>query len=195
MCLNTENFRCCCGCCSLTTATWVVGALVAFDMVCAFIFGFYLSGACEALLVVPFLLTLFDKHKVLYRKILYIVFLIGTIVGVVSAAIIITVVAVNPEQMQEQLRDQCLSDETLLDYFNGDVNECEDTMHSWILSVVVLACLIGIPINLLITRMFYYAWKEQVEHHRRLAANAFGQQQNHAHMVQPATAQVVAPQT
>ena len=67
----------------------------------------WLRSAGEALLLVPFVLIMFDKHKVQYRKILYYVYLIVTICMVLYYVLIIFVFAIRPTYVTEALAEEC----------------------------------------------------------------------------------------
>ena len=175
MCLDTEKHTCCCGC-SLTAGTWILGVLIAINMIVSLIFSYWFQAVFEGLLLIPFILTLFNKHRISFRKILYYVYLISMILWIIATLIVVIFVAVYPDSMRESLIDQCIEEETLQDYFDHDIPDCADTLHKWILATIILVFIIGIPINLLFTRMLYYGWKEQEEYHRQRAAIAQGLQ-------------------
>ena len=137
----------------------------------------------EGILLVPFALTMVDRHKVLYRKILHYVYLVGTVIGAVLALVVIIVVAVEPTEMEQRLREQCESNENLVEYY-GSVSDCEQSLYAWILFLVVVCSVFGTLLRLALCRMLYYGWKEQEEYQRQRAARAIG-------LNQPAMAQVM----
>ena len=151
----------------------MLGGLYALGFILTLCLQLWLQAAGEAILLVPFGLTMLDRHKVLYRKILHYMYLVGTVLGAVLALIVIIVVAVEPDQMSQRLRDQCESDETLVEYY-GSVSDCEESLYTMILWVVVVASVVGTLIRLAICRMLYYGWKEQEEYHRQRAVRAIG---------------------
>ena len=104
MCINKENWTCCCGC-SLTTATWIIGILELLGAIGSGFeknwLGFVTSIAILSLII----LTIIDRHKPSYRKFLYYIYLILTIFCTILFAVAIFVVAFSDyvEQYFEEL--------------------------------------------------------------------------------------------
>ena len=161
-CIDTENYKCCCGC-TLTVGTWILGGLVTLDMILAFVYGNWWQGAPEIILVVFFALTVVNMHSVLYRKLLFYVYMIGSILYIIGAIIVIIIVATWPDRLAENVASECMTNSTMIDYFDSPA-ECLDDMQTYLLVFVIVVCVISIPINLLCLRMLYYGMKEQIEY-------------------------------
>ena len=102
-------------------------------------------------------------HSVLYRKLLFYIYMIGSICYVLGAAILIIIVATWPDWLAENVAEECMTNDTMIDYF-GSPSECLDDLQTWLLVIVIVICVIAIPINLLCLRMLYYGMKEQIEY-------------------------------
>ena len=99
-----DNYSCCCGC-SLTVGTWILGVLVLADMIISMLYGPKIQAVGETMLLIPFILTLFDRHGVLYRKLLYYTYLIGFICYLVAALVFSILVAIWPDWMADKVRN------------------------------------------------------------------------------------------
>ena len=97
----------------------MLGGLYALGFVLTLCLQLWLQAGLEAIFLVPFVLTMLDRHKVLYRKILYYFFLVGTVIGAVCALAVIVFVAVEPAEMEERLLEQCESNENLAQYYGS----------------------------------------------------------------------------
>ena len=78
MCINKEHYTCCCGC-SLTTATWILGAFEFLSMVGTGIKGNWMSFAVNLVMVGLYGATVVKRHHVGLRKYLYYAYLTLTI--------------------------------------------------------------------------------------------------------------------
>ena len=145
----------------------------------------WLAAVGLTLVTAPWVLLALDKHKVLYRKIIFWVSAICAGFNIAFCIIAVIVVAVEPEQMSVELENQCLINPDLQRYYGYE--ECADKLYTWILYAVVISACIGIPIRLLIVRVLYYGQKEQEEHQRQQAVYQGQQAVFRAHMVEPAT--------
>ena len=153
-CLDTENYKCCCGC-TLTVGTWILGGLICLNMIFSMIYGNWGTAGLEAVLLVFFALTIVDRHSVLYRKLLYYAYMVGAVLYVLGFLIAIIIVAIWPDWLAENVAEECMDNETMIDFFDS-TEECLDKLKTWILAIVIICCLIGVPINLLCLRMLYY---------------------------------------
>ena len=88
-------------------ATWIFGCLYLVGFIFSLCVGMWWQASIEGLVLLPFVLSVIDQHKVLYRKIIHIVYLIGTIISAILGVVAIIVVAVNPSELQHQITDQC----------------------------------------------------------------------------------------
>ena len=164
-CLDKENSTCCCGC-SLTTGTWILGVLIIIEMVFSFITTQWLSAFSQLILVVPFVLTMTDKHNVSYRKWLYYIYVAGIILWLIAMVIVFIVWCVYTDDIETQVYSQCATDPNLRDYFGYNVDDCASSLRKAILITVCVCTVFGLLINYLFARMLYYGWMEQVEHQK-----------------------------
>ena len=156
-----DNYSCCWGWCSLTVGTWILGVLNLADMILSMLYGPKIQAIGETMLIIPFILTLFDRHSVLYRKILYYAYLIGFFCYLVAAFVFIILVAIWPDWMAEKARNACRDDETIKDLFDVSVSDCESKMKKLLTFAASFALFVGTPINAFCLRMLFYGWKEQ----------------------------------
>ena len=69
--------------------------------------------------MVFFVLTIVDRHSVLYRKLLYYVYMVGSVLYVLAMLVAIIIVAIWPDWLAENVAEECLDNETMIDYFDG----------------------------------------------------------------------------
>ena len=66
-----RNHYKCCGCCSMTTATLILGALYLIGCIFDAIAGMWLGFAIQLIMSLLFIMVLVKPHDVTIRKILY----------------------------------------------------------------------------------------------------------------------------
>ena len=164
-CLDKDDYTCCCGC-SLTTGTWILGVLIIIEMVFSFITTQWLSAFSQLIVVVPFVLTMFDRHNVSYRKWLYYIYVAGIVLWAIAMVIVLIVWSIFSDDIQTQVVSQCSTDPNVQDWFGNDVEYCMDSMRRAIIIAVCVSTVIGLFINFLFARMLYYGWKEQEENQK-----------------------------
>ena len=80
MCVDTENYTCCC--CSLTTATYVLGLLQLFGTISFASQDYWSSFACQLIITLLFIMVFINPHDPRTRKILFYGVSIGQAVSI-----------------------------------------------------------------------------------------------------------------
>lgn len=168
MCVTSHNFKCCCGCMSMTTATMILGACYLFGTICNAIIGNWFGFGGDLLLTGIFGMVLFKPHSVGLRKCIFWMMTVLQSLGVLgfTALVIIGIVV----DWEESVCTDYWSD--LSQYYDNETL-CEEQLRQVFIMVIVLSILIGLPLIFCILQILYYGWKEQEHFHReRLINNA-----------------------
>ena len=133
-CLDKQNYTCCCGC-TLTTGTWILGILIMIEMIFSFIYGQWLSAVSQAILVVPFILTMFDKHNVTYRKFLFYLYVAAFVLWLIVMIIILVVWTVYTGKAEYIAISLCNPDykpdlPIMQDWFGDNIEDCTEAMRN-----------------------------------------------------------------
>ena len=167
MCVTSHNFKCCCGCMSMTTATIILGSLYLFGAICNAIVGNWIGFGGDLLLTGVFSLVIFKPHSVGIRKCIF--WMMTTLQSIGILGFTVLVICGIVIDWEENLCNDYWSD--MSQYFESETL-CEEQLRQVFIMVIVLSILIGLPLIFCILQILYYGYKEQEHFHReRLLAN------------------------
>ena len=86
MCVNKEHYTCCC--CSLTTATYILGVFQILGSVMLALTDQWATFAVSALTSLCYILICMDKHSVVYRKWLFQLVSLGMIINILCLIVV-----------------------------------------------------------------------------------------------------------
>ena len=150
MCVNSKEMKCC-GSCSLTDATIILGVLYALGAIGSATSRQWGNMALMAVACILFVLVCIKRNDVNVRKLLFIVVtIIQTISVVVLIGTFIYLVAVD-----DWVTDACT---------DGDYNtydECKDAVYFFVYVAFGVALVIQLLLCWCEVQILYYGWKEQ----------------------------------
>ena len=150
MCVNSSTMKCC-GSCSLTDATIILGVLYALGAIGSATSRQWGNMALMAVACILFVLVCIKRNDVNVRKLLFIVVtIIQTISVVVLIGTFIYLVAVD-----DWVTDACT---------DGDYNtydECKDAVYFFVYVAFGVALVIQLLLCWCEVQILYYGWKEQ----------------------------------
>ena len=198
MCVDTHNYKCCCGCFSLTQATLLMGLLYVIGAIATAVAGIWYEFAVYCVMSSIFVMILVKPRCAGTRKLLYYIYLILSVLGAI-AFVIWTIILFTGDFEH----DWCTDADNIKDYdqFFDDYDECMDWINMMAIICVIFAALVGIPCALCVLQILYYGWREQEnasnETYSRNIAYGQGHQQNHTVPVggQPTAGYMPANQT
>lgn len=113
------------------------------------------------IMLVFFLLVAYDSQNIKYRKMLYYAFTAVT-VGFVISMIALIFFVVFYDDIDTYYTDACLNNPDLYPELYNTLEECENFFHYLAIYCVVGSFFIAVPIRVMLNRVLYYGWKEQV---------------------------------
>ena len=146
MCVNTEHNTCCC--CSLTTATYVLGVfqiLGTLSLACTENWGSFAISAVTSLF---YILICMDKHNVDYRKWLFQLVSLGMIVNIVFATIVFFITLFSDSWISEVC-------------YGSTSYNCADVAKSGLIMGYCISMTFFLLISFLVWQVLFYGWKEQ----------------------------------
>ena len=141
MCVDTHASpqRCCCGCMTLTQGSILIGILNVFGAIGMAISGNWYGFTFNLVLATLFIMVLVKPYDAGIRKIIYYVYLIGTILGLIGFIIFIIYAFASDWES-----DWCY--DTGMDYrddFNWDsLSDCEDFINTFLIVLIVIFLLL-----------------------------------------------------
>ena len=157
MCVDTQNYKCCCGCMTLTQATIVIGVLYLIGTISEAIMGQWAAFVWYLIMTLLFGMVIAKPYDASIRKLIYYISLILDILGAIGLVIFI-IIAFAGDWEQDWCRTY------YYDYkgdFYDSYSECVDWINMILIIFVVLVIVIFVPCTLCILQILYYGWKEQ----------------------------------
>ena len=158
MCVDTQKFRCCCGCLSLTQATIAIGLLYVLGVIANAINHFWIGMALDICFVLLFVMVIVKPYDISIRKTLYYIYAILSAIGLVGLVIFTIVIFASDWEV-----DWCTTPANYADYNDwfDNVGECVSFINNVMIGLVITMYLIAVPCALCILQILYYGWKEQ----------------------------------
>ena len=154
MCVNTHTLKCCCGSCSLTTATIVLGILNLLGTVAYGVSMNWYSFGISLVITLLYLMVVVKPYDVYTRKILYYTVMITGAIGVAVLAIVGIVLWVT---FDDWVEDACKNNtHNSNDYWN-----CMDYAKAWFVTGFIVALAFSIFMFFISWQILFYGWKEQ----------------------------------
>ena len=172
MCVDKHHYKCC-GSCSLTTATLVLGVFYLLYTIGCAVSQQWVSFSIGLVMSLLFVMVLVKPNDIGVRKLLFYLIMIGQVLATV-ACILVFIILMATDGWYDDAIDNCndASDE------HGWSVNCDDI--DWIRKVVIITFVCFLAIDLVlcfcVSQILYYGWKEQ----ESLAADqlAYGNNQN-----------------
>ena len=144
MCVNIHTLKCCCGSCSLTTATIVLGILNLLGTVAYGVAMNWTSFAISLIITLLYLMVVVKPYDVYTRKILYYTVMITGAIGVIVLAIVGIILWVT---FDDWVLDAC-RDNT---HSHNEFINCMDYAKAWFITGFMFALIFSIF-------MFFISW-------------------------------------
>ena len=144
MCVNIHTLKCCCGSCSLTTATIVLGILNLLGTVAYGVAMNWTSFAISLIITLLYLMVVVKPYDVYTRKILYYTVMITGAIGVIVLAIVGIVLWVT---FDDWVFDACKD----ASHSYNELENCLDYAKAWFVTGFFIALLFSIF-------MFFISW-------------------------------------
>ena len=113
-------------------------------------------------MLIFFLLVAYDSQNIKYRKMLYYAYTVVT-VGFVISMIAVLFFVIFGDDIDAYFNQACYVDNSdQYPEFFGTLDECESFFHNVAIAAIVGTFIIGVPIRVMLNRVLYYGWKEQV---------------------------------
>ena len=188
MCVSTGNYKCCCGCMSLTAATITLGALYLLGGIWNAIIGNWLGFAFDVAIAGVFSLVIFKPNSICIRQLIF--FGMAILQGLGALGFVALVIFGIVADWEEQVCSNYWDD--LYQYYNSEI-DCEEGLRQIFIIVIVVSIFIGLPLIFCTLQILYYGWKEQENIRReRMLETAANLPANTA-LYQPVAVQPQAP--
>ena len=174
MCVDTHNFRCCCGLFSLTTATLIIGALNLIGMIASAIESQWITFAFYGVFVVLFSFVIIKPHNAGTRKIIY--YLYAIFAALFVLAVIVGVIYIFASDYKKTICANLTSS-------YSSYQNCLDGINLYLIIVTIAYLLVAIPCQLCVLQILYYGWKEQENiNAERQAGDTYNNHNQNHHM-------------
>ena len=150
MCVDTHKFRCCFGCCSLTTGTIIIGALYALGAIGSAISQQWIPFALEVVLAGIFSIVLCKPNSVDTRKLIY--YVVAILYGLALIGWIIFVIYAFASDWEV---DICTNLDSFVEGLFDSPYDCIQNINTWLWIFVVVYSLIMIPCGYCVLQILY----------------------------------------
>ena len=153
MCVNKDNYTCCC--CSLTTATYILGILQLLGTIAYASTSQWPSFTCQLICTLCFIMVFVNPNDSRTRKILFYCVSIGQLISILTTLAVFLYLLFTDDWIDDACK---YPNQTLAQY-----NTCVDWAKSglivgfcWVMAIMLL-------FQFMIWQVLYYGWKEQEE--------------------------------
>ena len=152
MCVDTNQYKCC-NCCSLTTATLVLGALYLLSCIGNAVSSMWLGFAISLIISLLFVMVLVKPNAVYIRKLLF--YLVSVMSAIQFLGVIIVFIYLLATD--DWIEDACLDGTSNL----SDYNDCLDYAKTYMVITFIFLLIIYALLVFCTVQILYYGWKEQ----------------------------------
>ena len=111
-------------------------------------------------------LVIYKENNINYRKYLYYIYLVCTVVGTLGYILVIILFFVLYDDWIAPYFDEaCYDNPELYPEMYDTLEECENFIYTFAAVALVLGFVIFVPIRIMFTRVLFYGWKEQIHLH------------------------------
>ena len=147
MCVDKHHYKCC-GSCSLTTATLILGALYLLGTIAYAVTQQWVSFSISLILTLLFVMVLVKPGDIGVRKLIFYLVTIGQIIGTVALILVFIILMAT----DDWVKDAC---------DKWDVDNCYDDAKKWIIISFIIALILDLLLCFCVAQILYYGWKEQ----------------------------------
>ena len=159
MCVDKHHYKCC-GSCSLTTATLVLGCFYLLYTIGCAVSQQWVSFAIGLVMTLLFVMVLVKPNDIGVRKLIFYLISIGQVIATI-ALILVFIILMATDGWYDEARDNCYEQSTKHDYDWQD--NCDDI--DWIKKIIIWTFVCFLIIDLVlcycVLQILYYGWKEQ----------------------------------
>ena len=158
MCINKEKWHCC-GCFSLTVATWIIGSFDLVGCISAGIHQQWISFGVSLIMVALFAMTIVKRHSIGVRQWLYYAYMALSVCFTITFFIAIMAIAFT-EIAHDVFEKACKDSPTLYPGKYEKLNECVGYIHNIAVAAMCVLFLFCVPLRFSLARVLKYGWKE-----------------------------------
>ena len=161
MCVDTQNYTCCC--CSLTTATYILGVLRLIATIAYAGQDYWASFACQLIITIMFIMVFINPNDARTRKILFYGVSVCQAISICVSIILFLVLLFTDNWINDACRwnlgdDNLVTADELRSYQN-----CKEYAKSGLIVGFIWVFSVQLLLMFMVWQVLYYGWKEQEE--------------------------------